>query len=71
MFKLFCQSGLRQTNTSKPVLCPSASTTCGYFAIDITAGGQKTSIYECIDSSVFMSEYEDDNRNVSILFIKL
>ncbi|KAI6184385.1 hypothetical protein M3Y97_00590400 [Aphelenchoides bicaudatus] len=64
--KMFCRSGFaNKSSTSTPVLCPSASTTCGYLAIPWDeSSSDKTVIYECIDSSVFMGEEHEGTRDV-------
>jgi hypothetical protein len=64
---MYCRNGLSTSKNQQPVLCPSASTTCGYFSIPLStdSADNNTIIFECVDSSVFISEQEEENRNVS------
>lgn len=68
---MYCRNGLSIANNQLPVLCPSASTTCGYFSIPLTTNSEEnnTVLFECVDSSVFISEQEEENRNVRLKFI--
>lgn len=70
---MFCRSGLATAENKRimnPVLCPSASTTCGYFSIpSLIDANEKTVIYECIDSSVFTSENDEGSRDVINSFL--
>jgi hypothetical protein len=62
--KVTCRTGRSHTSQSlTPVLCPSASTSCGYFEFperNIDTATAVTGVYECIDSSVLMDERDEE-----------
>ncbi|VDK46356.1 unnamed protein product [Anisakis simplex] len=70
--KLYCRMGAmdsKEANVTK--LCPTASTACGYLEFSdpnvsrrtISSGNENSvGIYECVDSSIFMTENEDNEN---------
>ncbi|KAE9551581.1 hypothetical protein FO519_005225 [Halicephalobus sp. NKZ332] len=67
---LYCRNGRADTLKSMyPSLCPTSSTSCGYFEFPIPEKSfhkNSTVIYECVDSSILLKDYEDyeDKNNV-------
>ncbi|CAD5215085.1 unnamed protein product [Bursaphelenchus xylophilus] len=62
--KLYCRNGKIENYTDIPKLrpskCPTASTSCGYFELRQQGGLRPTGIFDCVDSSVFVSEQDEE-----------
>ncbi|KAI6227873.1 hypothetical protein M3Y95_00562600 [Aphelenchoides besseyi] len=61
--KLYCRNGrINETNTLRPNLCPSASTSCGFFQFSvINSTTQPIGAYECVDTSIFLNEEREES----------
>ncbi|KAM3719867.1 ATP synthase subunit alpha, chloroplastic [Dirofilaria immitis] len=73
--KLYCRIGQSHIpETRVPSLCPSSSTSCGYFEFEkILLPGNKEepfAFYECVDSSILMLDNDDNDELKQILFSK-
>ncbi|CAG9539755.1 unnamed protein product [Cercopithifilaria johnstoni] len=74
-FKLYCRNGQSHIpETRVPSLCPSSSTSCGYFEFgNILLSGNKDEplgFYECINSSILMPDNNNDDKIKQLLFSK-
>ncbi|VDM38740.1 unnamed protein product [Toxocara canis] len=49
-------------------LCPTASTSCGFFEFETPTVPYPIGVYECVDSSVFVTENDDNEREKEDLF---
>ncbi|VDM12391.1 unnamed protein product, partial [Wuchereria bancrofti] len=72
---LYCRNGQSHIpETRLPSLCPSSSTSCGYFEFEkIFLPGNKEELlafYECIDSSILISDNDDNDEIKQLLFSK-
>ncbi|OZC10033.1 hypothetical protein X798_02880, partial [Onchocerca flexuosa] len=75
LFQLYCRTGQSQIpETRVPSLCPSSSTSCGYFEFEkiLLPGNKEESFafYECIDSSILMLDNDDNDELKQLLFSK-
>uniref|UniRef100_A0A915PGL5 Uncharacterized protein n=1 Tax=Setaria digitata TaxID=48799 RepID=A0A915PGL5_9BILA len=75
IYKLYCRNGQSYIpETRVPTLCPTSSTSCGYFEFDKLSlpGGEEEQlgIYECIDSSILMPDNDDSEEQKQLLFSK-
>uniref|UniRef100_A0A0R3RSZ0 Kringle domain-containing protein n=1 Tax=Elaeophora elaphi TaxID=1147741 RepID=A0A0R3RSZ0_9BILA len=74
--QLYCRNGKSNIpETRIPTLCPSLSTTCGYFEFEkLSLPGNKEeplAYYECIDSSILMPDNNDNVDKIKeLLFSK-
>ncbi|KAL3994119.1 hypothetical protein ACH3XW_20440 [Acanthocheilonema viteae] len=73
--KLYCRNGQSHIpETRVPSLCPSSSTSCGYFEFEkilLTENREEPlGIYECIDSSILMPDNDDNDEIKQLLFSK-
>ncbi|KAI6178909.1 hypothetical protein M3Y98_00553000 [Aphelenchoides besseyi] len=61
--KLYCRNGrINETNTLRPNLCPSASTSCGFFQFSVVnSTNQPIGAYECVDTSIFLNEEREES----------
>ncbi|VDN94693.1 unnamed protein product [Brugia pahangi] len=72
---LYCRNGQSHIpETRVPSLCPSSSTSCGYFEFGkIFLPGDKEELlafYECIDSSILITDNDDNDELKQLLFSK-
>uniref|UniRef100_A0AC34GN46 Uncharacterized protein n=1 Tax=Panagrolaimus sp. ES5 TaxID=591445 RepID=A0AC34GN46_9BILA len=68
--KLYCRNGRSENLRSmNPSLCPTSSTSCGYFSFPQSQSKynrNSTEVYECVDSSILLSAEEDyDDRDTN------
>ncbi|KHN86074.1 hypothetical protein Tcan_17837 [Toxocara canis] len=67
--KLYCRMGASGTIESRDTaLCPTASTSCGFFEFETPTVPYPIGVYECVDSSVFVTENDDNEREKEDLF---
>ncbi|KAI6226166.1 hypothetical protein M3Y99_01316200 [Aphelenchoides fujianensis] len=61
--KIYCRNGVANGSESLGTgLCPSASTSCGFFQFATAKRPEETvGVYECVDSSIFLSEEREES----------
>ncbi|VDK85855.1 unnamed protein product [Litomosoides sigmodontis] len=75
LFQLYCRNGQSHIpETRVPSLCPSSSTSCGYFEFEKMLlpeiGDEQLGIYECVDPSILMPDNDDNDEIKQLLFSK-
>lgn len=77
LFQLYCRNGQSYIpGTRVPSLCPSSSTSCGYFEFEkiLLPGNveEPLGIYECINSSILLVDNDDNDelRQVCMLYVE-
>ncbi|VDK76732.1 unnamed protein product [Gongylonema pulchrum] len=69
---MYCRNGQSNVPETRILsLCPSSTTSCGYFEFQTLSSpgnaDEPLAIYECVDSSVLMSD-NDDHENEKQVF---
>lgn len=71
--KLYCRNGQSNIPETRILsLCPTSTTSCGYFEFETLSspgnGDEPLGIYECVDSSILMSDNDDNEEEKQMLF---
>uniref|UniRef100_A0A0M3HRD3 Clip domain-containing protein n=1 Tax=Ascaris lumbricoides TaxID=6252 RepID=A0A0M3HRD3_ASCLU len=67
--KLYCRMGTLGTAESRVTsVCPVSSTSCGYFEFNPPSTINSVGVYECVDSSVLVTENDDNEKEKEELF---